>query len=1087
MPQIKSGLKEAPSGRVIFSGCWGSAGSLFIRYIADELKRNILIITGDPESSDNFEDDFEAWQAENIHHFSPWDVLPVETEHLEFETLKERLQVLRELSAKDTPDTRHIIVSPITALLQPTIKPDDVVSGDFAIKKGTEITPEGLCAFLNDAGLEQALDVEEPGFYCKRGGIVDVYPIFGKEPYRIEFFGDVIDAIFTFDPVTQRSLEYIDSCVLVDISANTVKNAYADNKKYSMFDHLPDDTIIFLDDPQKLLYMAELYLEGYKGTKNPLFSIEELADWLKKYPVNILTEMQEEEWPEWLDNLDSNKNITLGIESMLRLEGSSEHAISELKKLIDKNIEITVFCHNDATRARFRELLLESGESLANKINLQIGRLSKSFCWPALKWAAIGGHEIFHRYKHRPRQKHHNIKGKPIRDFSELRKGDYVVHVLHGIAKYEGMALLTQNGQEGDYLKLLFADDKNLYVPLSHIELVQKYLGGKDASPALSKLGGKSWQGKKEKAERAVKEAAADLLRIQAVRKHSPGINHTPDSEWQERFEEEFIFDETEDQLAAIKDIKSDLEKGIPMDRLLCGDVGFGKTEVSIRAAFKAVMGGYQVAILVPTTILAEQHYRTFFERTADYPVKVDVLSRFKTTSQQNKTIKSLKEGQVDILIGTHRILSKDVEFKNLGLVIIDEEQRFGVEHKERLKHLRASVDVLTMTATPIPRTLHMGLLGLRDISTLTTPPFSRQAIRSQVVRFDKRIIRRAILRELSRGGQIYFVHNRVNNIEKIALQISELIPEAKIGIGHGQMNENALEEVMYKFINNKIDILVATTIIESGLDIPNVNTIFINDADHFGLSELHQLRGRVGRYRNRAYAYFLVPQSRPLSPVGRKRLKAIEEFAELGSGFQIAMRDLEIRGAGNIIGFEQSGHIQNIGYELYCKLLERVVKELNGEKVEDLEPVEFELGTHAYIPESYINIEQERLKIYREFASCADEDALLVLCESLKDRFGEFPESVKQLIKDELLRIKARKAGINYLGTLDRAVIIGFTESAEKRNVEAFKGYDFKRRELTPLLDRRYRFGLGYYEDEWDGYHFELAETAIRIIESGK
>jgi transcription-repair coupling factor (superfamily II helicase) len=1083
LPQVIQSVEKAVQGNTVFTGSWGSSSSLLLRYLREKLKRNILILTSDPESGDEIEDDFDSFSTADFHHFPPWDVLPTETDHLEYETLKERLNVLRELSA-GPDDKSSIVIAPITAVFQPTLPPDSLSKGDFSISKATEISPEGLSAFLTDAGLEQSISVEEPGFYCRRGGIIDVFPLFGKEPFRIEFFGDTVDAIFIFDPVTQRSLDAVENCVLVDVSADTVNASYSSIKRYSIFDHMPENTIVFIIDPQKCIYMSELYLEGYKNTKNPLFTFSEISEFLMKYPVNLISELQEEKWPEVLSSDETINYIQLGVESMLRLEGSSEHAMQELKKMVNSKVKVTVFCHNQAALTRFKELLLEEGDSLVSRVNLSLGRLSGSFSWPALKSAFISGHEIFHRYHHRPRQRRHNIKGSPIRDFSELRIGDYVVHIQHGIAKFEGMSRLTQNGQEGDYMCLLFAGDVKLYVPLSHIELVQKYIGGKDTGPALSKLGGKSWASKKSRAEKSVKEAAADLLRIQAVRRHSPGIAHNTDNEWQKRFEDEFIFDETEDQLNAISELKQDMKKPSPMDRLLCGDVGFGKTEVSARAAFTAVMSGYQVAILVPTTILAEQHYRTFSERTADYPVSVDVISRFKTASHQRKTLNNAKEGKVDILIGTHRILSKDVEFSNLGLVIVDEEQRFGVEHKERLKHLRTSVDVLTMTATPIPRTLHMGLMGLRDISTLTTPPFSRQAIRSQVVRYDNRIIRRAVLRELSRGGQLYFVHNRVYNIDKVAASISELVPEAKIGIAHGQMNEHELEDVMMKFIKQKIDILVATTIIESGLDIPNVNTIFINDADHFGLSELHQLRGRVGRYRNRAYAYFLVPQSRPLSVVGKKRLKAIEELAELGAGFQIAMRDLEIRGAGNIIGLEQSGHIQNVGYELYCKLLDNVVKELNGEKVEFSEPVEFELGTHAYIPETYITLDQERLKVYRDLANCEDLDSLEVICESLNDRFGDFPESVKQLIADEITRIRARKVGINYLGTLDRAVILGFTTLREAENAEILSSYDFKGRKLTTLTDSRYRFGLGYYEEEWDGYQRELVETALRILE---
>ena len=615
----------------------------------------------------------------------------------------------------------------------------------------------------------------------------------------------------------------------------------------------------------------------------------------------------------------------------------------------------------------------------------------------------LSGAELFGRARVRRLPRRH--AGKAIDSFLDLREGDLVVHLAHGIGRYRGLELLKKEGQVEEHLTIEFHGGAKVYVPATRIELVQKYVGGRKAKPRLATIGGKSWLRQKAAAERAVQDIAVEMLELHAEREAQPGIALAEDTEWQLEFDASFPYHETPDQLVAVEAIKTDLASARPMDRLLCGDVGYGKTELAMRAAFKAVDNGLQVAVLVPTTILAEQHYRTFRERMAEFPFAISKLSRFATAAEQREVIQGLKAGSVDIVIGTHRLASKDVKFQNLGLLVIDEEQRFGVELKDRLKGLRTSVNVLTLSATPIPRTLHMALTGLRGISNLETPPEDRQAVETRVTRWDQDLIRRAILRELSRDGQVYFVHNRVHDIEAVAEKLQFLVPEARIGIGHGQMHEHDLEQVMLDFVAHRFDVLLATTIIESGLDIPNANTMFIDDANHYGLAELHQLRGRVGRYRHRAYCYLLVDPAKSLTPDAARRLRAIEEFSQMGAGFGIAMRDLEIRGAGNLLGTQQSGHIATVGYELYCQLLETAVRRLRNLPPKLDADVVIELPGEAYLPRDYVPDLRSKIDLYRRLARAFSDADLEGIEQELVDRFGAPPPAVARLL--ELVRLK--------------------------------------------------------------------------------
>ena len=606
------------------------------------------------------------------------------------------------------------------------------------------------------------------------------------------------------------------------------------------------------------------------------------------------------------------------------------------------------------------------------------------------------------------------IAGRPVDSFLDLKDGDYVVHVAHGIARFMGMKTISKDGTNEEYLTLRFAENATLHVPAARINLIQKYVGGFSGTPQLSRLGSGSWEKQKAKVAEAVMDMAAELLEIQAARAAEQGTAFPADTDWQKEFEAEFPYEPTPDQVTSAEEIKQDMQRARPMDRLLCGDVGYGKTELAMRAAFKAAEFGKQVAVLVPTTVLAEQHYRSFKERMVNYPFEIDSISRFRSTREQKETVSKLAKGEIDILIGTHRILSKDVKLADLGLVVVDEEQRFGVTHKERLKQMRKMVDVLTMSATPIPRTLHMGMVGLRDISSLTTAPQDRRSVVTEVMAFDRMRVKAAMMRELNREGQIYFVHNRVQNITEMADEVQQLVPDARIIIGHGQMGDGEMEDAMMKFIRHEADILVCTTIIESGLDIPNANTIIINNADRFGLSELHQLRGRVGRYKHRAYCYLLLPADRPVTPVAAKRLKAIEEYSHLGAGFKIAMRDLEIRGAGNILGPEQSGHIATVGYEMYCQLLEEATHQLKNEPKATLPEAHVDLGITAFLPKTYIPGDRQRMDLYRRLTRCSSLDMLQMLEQDMQDAFGEPPRQAIVFIALTELRLLSQMYGIN-------------------------------------------------------------------------
>jgi transcription-repair coupling factor (superfamily II helicase) len=684
---------------------------------------------------------------------------------------------------------------------------------------------------------------------------------------------------------------------------------------------------------------------------------------------------------------------------VLVLSGTAERGEHMLRSLKERNLEVSMF--------------LNLEEFQPGQVAIVPGTLERGFEEPQSKFAIISDMEVYGRPRKQQPRPRPSAKGKKIAGYQELTVGDYVVHTAHGIGKYLGVETLEVAGHKKDYFALSYAGGDKLYVPTDQVDLIQKYVGSDENPPRLNKLGGSEWNKAKSKAKEAVQEMAQELIKLYAARQATKGFAFSKDTPWQKEFEDMFPYEETPDQLTAIEEVKRDMESDRPMDRLLCGDVGYGKTEVALRAAFKAVMDAKQVAVLVPTTILAEQHYHTFTERFAPFPVKIDVISRFKSPAEQKEILKKLKDGEIDIIIGTHRLLQKDVKFKDLGLLVVDEEQRFGVSHKEKIKQLKKNVDVLTLTATPIPRTLHMAMSGVRDMSIIETPPEDRFPIQTYVVEHNESLIRDAILRELSRGGQVYYVYNRVETIHEEARSLQRLVPEARIAVAHGQMHEDELEEVMLNFYDHNFDVLVCTTIIETGLDIPNVNTLIITSADKLGLSQLYQLRGRVGRSNRQAFAYLTYKKDRILSETAEKRLSAIREFTEFGSGFKIALKDLEIRGAGNLLGTEQHGHMMAIGYDLYTKLLSAAVKELKGEKMEEeVQPV-IELSISAYISDDFVSNTAQKMEIYRRIAGVETIEEADDLEEEIEDRFGDIPEPARNLIEISKIKVRARKLKI--------------------------------------------------------------------------
>lgn len=1029
------------------NGLWGSSANFLIAAIAGErlkeskVRPKLLVVVPNSEEADEDREDIDTFLQGHTSLFPAIENIFADDFEGDGDIQAQRIHILNQILHDDV-HVKHnldIIVAPVQALLQSVPSPRLLSENILSIQRNREYPLEELTAWLHDRHYRLTSQVENAGEYALRGGIIDIFPFASDTPYRIEYFGDEIESIRKFNVESQLSEQDLDTCQILAVDKIYTANALpGESGKTSLLTYLRRETWIVLKEPANIENRVKAILasidaedgesdlrkvstdkqspfKGYGDKVCLCHPCGEIFSSLSDFRKIALSK---------LPVVSNNGDYTFHVQSADNFPQNIQEITAELGKVIEANARTVIICNNEAEEHRFQEIVNGSEMKRDNQVELRKGHLRSGFQFSDIHIAILAHHEIFHRYQQR-RESKKPIQTRAIDSFLDLKKGNYVVHVSHGIGRYLGMETLEEEGCKREYLVLEFEEGTKIYVPATKIELVQKYIGSSDHRPRLDKIGSKSWEMRKKRTENAVKDVASDLLHVQALRNAKEGISYPDDTEWQREFEESFLYEETPDQLQVIEDIKRDMESKMPMDRLICGDVGYGKTELAMRAAFKSVMYGKQVAVLVPTTILAQQHYATFSERMADYPVKIGVLSRFKTRREQKETLEKTAAGMVDILIGTHRLLQKDVYFKDLGLVIIDEEQRFGVEHKERLKRLRQMVDVLTLTATPIPRTLHMSLMGIKDISSLNTPPLGRQSIHTQIIRFDPERIRHAIMLELNRDGQVYFVHNRVYNIERIAKNLSAIVPGVRIMTVHGQMDEKLMEQRMRDFIDGRADILVATTIIESGLDIPNVNTIFINDADTFGLADLHQLRGRVGRYKHRAYAYIILPIDRPVTPEAEKRVKAIEEFAELGAGFRIAMRDLEIRGAGNILGTEQHGHIAAVGYEMYCRLLELAVRKAMHEPVHEPIDVSIDLNLESFIPTTYIREDTLKMDLYRRLNRSTTFKEVRAITEEITDRFGNIPHPVRNLLSESELRIIAQQSQIRSIVRVDGVLII--------------------------------------------------------------
>ena len=919
-------------------------------------------------------------------------------------------------------------------------------------------------------GYERVGQVEMPGQFSVRGGIVDIYCLTEENPWRIELWGDEIDSIRSFDPESQRSLENLE-----ELTIYPAVEHIGDKDMVSFLDYFPEErTIIFLDEPNRLTEKGGAVEEEYrqsrmhreeKGSRNLpenwLCSFEQLQKELNKRNCISVCALEPKQ-AGW----KVREKFYLEVKSISAYNNSFELLVKDLQQYKKQGYRIALLSGSRTRAERLAKDLQEEGlaafygqdydrEICPGEIMVVYGHAKKGFEYPLIKFAVMTESDIFGQ-EQKKKKKKKNYSGSRIQDFAELSVGDFVVHEKHGLGIYRGIEKVEVDRIVKDYIKIEYRGGSNLYIPATQLDCLQKYSGA-DASkaPKLNKLGTQEWNKTKSKVRGAVKNIAKELVELYAVRQEKEGYVCGPDTVWQREFEEMFPYEETEDQLSAIEDAKRDMESTRIMDRLICGDVGYGKTEVALRAAFKEVQESRQVAYLAPTTILAQQIYNTFVQRMKEFPVHVELLCRFRTPAQQKKAIEDLKKGQVDVIIGTHRILSKDVQFKNLGLLIVDEEQRFGVTHKEKIKQLKKNVDVLTLTATPIPRTLHMSLIGIRDMSVLEEPPMDRMPIQTYVMEYDEETVREAINRELRRGGQVYYVYNRVTDIADVALRIAKLVPDARVDFAHGQMSERELENVMYSFVNGDIDVLVSTTIIETGLDISNVNTMIIHDSDRYGLSQLYQLRGRIGRSNRTAYAFLMYRKNVMLKETAEKRLAAIREYTDLGSGFKIAMRDLELRGAGNLLGAQQHGHMNAVGYDLYCKMLNEAVKEAKGiHTMEDFE-TSVDLNVDAYIPDSYISNEFQKLDIYKRIAGIETQQDYDDMLEELLDRFGEPGKAVLNLLAIAKLKAIAHQGYVTEIKQTGKTVRITLYEKA-RLNTEGF-----------PALMQKYRRGLQFKNEQ--------------------
>lgn len=1068
------------------TGCIDSQKCHLIYGLSNQYPYRIIVTYNELKAKEIYED-YKIYDK-NVYLYPAKDVIFYSVDIHGNAIIRDRFHVLKRL-IEHQPTT---IITTIDGGMD-KILPLEVLSARvITLEEAGTIHLDSLKKELVFLGYERTGQVETPGQFSIRGGIIDIFPLTEECPYRVELWDDEIDTIRSFDIESQRSIESVKAlCIypaaeiildedtklkgirliekekeqqvkqlreqgkieeahrlkeIIEEFKDTVEEyngsvgvesyiEYFYQNTVSLFDYFDKEkSVFFLDEPSRSIEKGEAVEfefqesmisrieKGYilPGQVQAVFQYKELFAKLNKQNLLLLSTMDYK-----LMHFTPKVKYDFTVKSINPYNNNFEILVKDLEKWKEKGYRVILLSGSRMRAKRLSEDLrtydlnafygedfdriLQSGE-----IMVGFGSLHRGYEYPLIRLVVISESDIFGAEKKKRKKKKTTYEGKKVQSFTDLNIGDYVVHENHGLGVYKGIEKIEVDKITKDYLKIEYANGGVLYILATGLEVLQKYAGSEAKKPKLNKLNSIEWKNTKTKVKGAVKEIAKDLVALYAKRQEKEGFQYSEDTVWQKEFEEMFPYEETDDQLNAIDATKRDMESRKIMDRLICGDVGYGKTEIAIRAAFKAVSDGKQVAFLVPTTILAQQHYNTFVQRMMDFPISVDVLSRFKTAAQQKKAIERLKSGNLDILIGTHRILSKDIKFKNLGLLIVDEEQRFGVTHKEKIKQLKGDVDVLTLSATPIPRTLHMSLIGIRDMSVLEEPPVDRLPIQTYVLEHNDEIIREAINRELVRGGQVYYVYNRVNNIDEVANTVAALVPDANVAFAHGQMSERELEKIMFGFINGEIDVLVSTTIIETGLDISNVNTMIIDDADQLGLSQLYQLRGRVGRSNRTAYAFLMYRRDKMLKEVAEKRLQAIKEFTELGSGFKIAMRDLEIRGAGNLLGAQQHGHMEAVGYDLYCKMLNEAVKSLKGETDEEEEfSTTVDMDIDAYIPATYIKSEFQKLDIYKRVADIENEEEFMDIQEELMDRFGDIPASVNNLLNIALIKAMAHKVYI--------------------------------------------------------------------------
>jgi transcription-repair coupling factor (superfamily II helicase) len=956
-----------------------------------------------------------------------------------FEIASARARALHALAARK-PGEARLVVASAAALLPRVSSPARLAAVSLALIPGQDVSPTSLGDLLAAAGYTRQDPVDESGEFCVRGGVVDFFPAGAPQPIRLEFMGDTIESIRAYDPATQRSTGALDQIGIVPLQ-ELVSDADDPDRSATVFDYLwsGDRPAVIVSEPD------EVRAHGLKLDAQVRASYDEAMAKGQQAPAPEELMLEWGAAEGWLDGATSLETLALGdaathiaCQPAIEFAGRVPEWVAEIRRTRERGDTVVVIAHSAGRAERTIELLADydifavpierAEEAHTAAVLVGVGHLSRGFRLPeaALQfWAETDVFEEERKVHERRRSATRTF----LSDFRDLKMDDLVVHVDHGIGVFVGLRRIDVGLEPQEFMELRYAGEDKLFVPVERLDLVQKYTGA--SRPSLDRLGGTTWEKAKTRVKKAMRDMAEELLKLYAARKAMQGHAFSPDSHWQQEFDDAFEWELTPDQVSAISDIKGDMESPTTMDRLLCGDVGYGKTEVAMRAAFKAVMDGKQVAVLAPTTVLAFQHLKTLRDRFAAFPVRVDMVSRFRTKGEQKQTLEDLAAGKVEIIVGTHRLLSKDVQFRDLGLLVVDEEQRFGVAHKERIKQMRKRVDVLTMTATPIPRTLNMSLAGIRDMSIIETPPKDRLSIQTNVLKFDQAVISSAIRTELERGGQVYFVHNRVESIYSLADLITRLVPEARIAVGHGQMSEEQLERSMVDFVAHKYDVLLATTIIENGLDISNANTIIINRADRYGLSQLYQLRGRVGRSDRRAYAYLLIPPEESLSPVAKKRLAAIREFSDLGSGFRVAALDLEIRGAGNLLGGEQSGHIEAVGFDMYMKLLEQTIRELKGEDIEDDVRANVNLRVDLRIDKSYIPDMNQRLTVYRRMAAVRTDAELDRFMEEVRDRYGPPPDSVLNLAEYAAIRLLADRLGLESVDREKQTVVLKFRPEA--------------------------------------------------------